>query len=124
VPLVRVLLVGMSNLLCNIVIAALAETPDINVAGIVGECDDINAEIRRARADAVIFQSTEPERAERFVSLLRHAPALKVVAIDGTANSGFVHYLSFCSIRLAELSAETLQAALRTGAGQETDQWL
>jgi len=123
VSLVRVILVGMSNLLCNIVIAALAETPEISVAAIVGECDDINAEIRRARADAVILQSTEPGRAERFVTLLRRAPALRVVAIDGSANRCFVHQLRLCTTHVAELSAAALHSALRANAEPETDQW-
>jgi hypothetical protein len=115
---VRILLVGMSNLLCNIIIAALSQAPDIAVAGNVGDHEDIDLQIRLTSADAVIFQSTEPGSVENFASLLRHSPALKVVAIDGAANSGFVHQLRLCSIRLAELSAESLQSALRAEPGR------
>lgn len=111
----RVLLVGMSNMLSNIITAALAHPPDIVVVGNVGECEDIASEVRLSTADAVIVQVREPGAAEDFAILLRDFPALKVIAIDRTG-VGFVHQLRPYSIRIAELSADVLQSVLRTGA--------
>jgi hypothetical protein len=103
----------MSNMLSNIITAALAHAPDIVVAGNVGEYEDIASEVRLNTADAVIVQVRQPSAAEDFVILLRSFPALKIVAIDRTG-SGFVHQLRPYSVRIAELSAELLQSVLRT----------
>jgi hypothetical protein len=46
----------MSNMLSNIIAAALAHAPDIVVAGDVGECGDIASEVRPNTADAAIVQ--------------------------------------------------------------------
>jgi hypothetical protein len=105
----------MSNMLCNIITAALAQAPDIVVAGNVGECEDIASEVRLNTADAVIVQVREPGTAEDFAILLRSFPALKIIAIDYTG-VGFVHQLRPYSIRIAELSADVLQSVLRTGS--------
>jgi hypothetical protein len=109
----------MSNMLSNVLTAALAQAPDIVVAGNVGEGEDLASEIRLASADALILQSSQPGAAESFAPLLRRFPALKVVAIDGTGRRGFVHQLHPYSIRLAKLSADVLQSALRTGPSRK-----
>jgi chemotaxis response regulator CheB len=115
---VRVLLVGMSNLLSNIITAALADVPEIVVAGKVGDGEDIHSQIRLAGADAVILQSSEPGSADQFMSLLLRSPALTVVAIDASANNGFIHRLRLCSTGLAVLSAGALQSALGSAGTQ------
>jgi hypothetical protein len=79
---VRVLLVGMSNMLSDILMGVLAQVPDCVVAGNVGEGEDLAAEIRTNRANALILQSDQPGTTESFAMLLRRFPALKVVAID------------------------------------------
>lgn len=112
----RILLAGMSNMRSNIITAALAQAPGIVVAGHVGEGQDLAFEIRMTRADAVIVQVRQPGTAEDFAILLRTFPALKVVAIDRTGSSGFVHQLRPYSTRLAELSADVLQSVLCTGS--------
>jgi hypothetical protein len=113
--IVRVLLAGMSNMLSNIITAALVHAPDIVVAGNVGECEDIASAIRLNAADAVIVQAREPGAAEDFATLLRSFPAVKIVAID-SVGSGFLHELRPYSVRIAELSVDVLQSVLRTGS--------
>jgi hypothetical protein len=108
----RILLAGMSNLLSNIVTAALAQASDIVVAGQVADVDDLPTQIRLANADAVIVQTSQPSVAATFIPLLQTFPALKVVAIDPTG-SGFLHRLRPYSTRLAEVSADSLLSALR-----------
>jgi hypothetical protein len=103
----------MSNMLSDILTGVLAQTPDFVVAGNVGEGEDLAMEIRTNRADALILQSDQPGTTDSFASLLRNFPALKVVAIDATGNSGFVHQLRPYSVRIDELSADALQSVLR-----------
>lgn len=110
---VRILLAGMSNMLSSIITAALAQAPDLVVAGQIGDDEDLTAQISLTNADAVITQSSSPAAIERFVPLLRRFPELKVVAIHSASNSGFVHQLRPYSTRLPELSANALQAVLR-----------
>jgi hypothetical protein len=110
---VRILLAGMSNMLSSIVTAALAQAPDLVVAGQIGRDEDLTAQISLTNADAVITQSGTPGAVERFVPLLRRFPELKVVAIHSASNSSFVHQLRPYSARLPELSADVLQAVLR-----------
>ena len=110
----RVLLAGMSNMLSSLVTAAIAQAPDIVVTGRVGENADLAAKLGLTPADAVVVQTDRPEAAESFMSLMGLFPALKVVAIDGGGNSGFLYHLRLHSIRLPELSADLLQSVLRT----------
>jgi hypothetical protein len=110
---VRILFAGTSNMLSSIITAALAESPDLVVVGHVLEQQDLTAQIALRSADAVIAQSSAPAAIERYVPLLRRFPELKIVAIDGASNTGFVHQLRPYSTRLPELSADVLQAELR-----------
>jgi len=113
---VRILLVGMSNMLSNIVTAALAQVRDFVVVGNIREHEDLSSQIRKTSADAIIVQARQPGTAESFVPLLRSFPALIVVEI-GPSGSGFVHQLHPRSIRITELSADALQSVLRIGSG-------
>jgi hypothetical protein len=110
---VRILLAGMSNMLSSIVTAALAQAPDLVVAGQIGDDEDLTAQIALTSANAVITQATRPGAVERYVPLLRRFPALRMVAIDSVSNTGFVHELRPYSIRLPELSVDVLQSVLR-----------
>jgi hypothetical protein len=110
---VRILLAGMSNLLSNIVTAALAEASDIVVAGQVADAGDLASQIRLTSADAVIVQTSHPSAVATFIPLLHTFPALKVVAIDSTVSGGFLHQLRPYSSRLAEVSVDVLLSALR-----------
>jgi len=104
-------------MLSSIVTAALAQAPDIAVAGRIDNEEDLAAGIRSSSADAVIVQTSHPDDAVNFIPLLRSFPALKIVAIDSTGRGGCLHQLRPYSIRLAELSADTLQLALRAPSG-------
>jgi hypothetical protein len=112
---VRILLVGLSHLLSDIITAVFAGLPDIAVAGYVNDIKDLESEIRLQNADAVITQASQPGNADLFLPLLRSFPELKVVAIDNSGKEGFVHQLRPWSYCLVELSTETLQAALTGG---------
>jgi hypothetical protein len=110
----RVLLVGMSNMLSNIVAAVLARAPDIVVVGHVANEADLAAEIRLSGADAAIVHTDEPAAATAFTPLLLLFPELKVVAIDAASRAGFLHQLRQYSTAFTEVSTDALLAALLT----------
>ena len=109
----RVLLAGVSNLLSNIVTAALSGAPDIVVAGSISNVTDLASEIRSTRADAVIVQAKSPSAAADFTELLYAFPALKVVAFDSVGNRGALYQLRPYSQRFTGVSVDTLLSALR-----------
>jgi DNA-binding NarL/FixJ family response regulator len=116
----RILLAGMSNMLTSIISAALEQSPDVIIAGSCSEHDDLALQIRVTQADAVLMQVAEPGNAVRFRALLLSFPTLKVVAITSDGKRGFLHELRPRSTRIVELSAASLQAALRPGPLQRT----
>lgn len=109
----RILLAGMSKMLANVITAALEQSPEMIIAGVTSEGDDLVASIRLAQADAVVMQVAEPSAALRYRNLLFNSPTLKVIAIASDGKGGFVHELRPCSTQLMELSAATLLEALR-----------
>lgn len=115
----RILLCGMSNLLATIVTGALAAFPDMVVAGRVDGENELNVQIRSARADVVMMPALEPDRAADFEPLLREFAMLKVVAIGVGGERGCLHELRVYSLPLAELSADALNAALHAGPGPQ-----
>lgn len=114
--LVRILLVGMSNMLSSIITASLAQAHNFVVVGNIDEHEDLFYQIRQTSADAVIVQTHEPGAAESFVPLLRSFPTLTVVAIESDSSVGFLHQLRPHCTRLPELSADLLKSVLRTGS--------
>jgi hypothetical protein len=109
----RILLAGMSNMLTNIVTAALAHAHDIVVVGQVAAVRDLAPQLRLTPVDAVIVQASRPGAAATFIDLLRAFPLLNVVAINQRGSSGFLHQLRPYSTRIAEVSVDGLLSALR-----------
>jgi hypothetical protein len=109
----RIILAGMSNMLTSIVTAALEQSPEVVIAGIVGEHDDLADRVAATQADGVVLQVAQPEDFETFRPLMLKFPVLKVIGITGDGKNGFLHELHPRSTRLGELSAGTLLAALR-----------
>jgi hypothetical protein len=102
----------MSNILTSIITAAIEQSPEMCVAGVASEHNDLADLIRLAQADAVVTQVAEPGASLPYRNLLLSFPALKVIAIASDGKGGFVHELRPWSTQLRELSVETLLAAL------------
>jgi len=109
---VRILLVGMSKMLSNIIAASLSHSPNISVVGTIDRGEDMFGAIRLTSADAVIVKDDQPSAPEVFTALLRSLPTLKVLAIDETGKIGCLHRLCHSSIQIPELSVSALQSAL------------
>ena len=109
----RILLVGTSKMLTNIITAALQQSPDMVIVGVANERASLARRIRATRAEAVIMQVVEPGDFEHFRPLPVSFPTLRVIGITGDGQSGFVHELHPRSMQLVELSTATLLAALQ-----------
>jgi DNA-binding NarL/FixJ family response regulator len=116
----RILLAGMSPMLTEIVSAALEQAPDITIASVASERNDLVAQVRSAQADAVVIQVAEPGETGRFRPLLLSFPILKVIAITEDGKLGCLHEMRPWSTQLVELSAATLLAAQQVGPAQST----
>lgn len=114
---VRILLADMTTMLASIINAALGDALEIEVAGSVGPGEDLIARIQLSHADVLMMQSPDPTNADHLLPLLRHCPALRVLALNGECGNGFVHELRLHSTRLADLSAAGLVAAVHGLAG-------
>jgi DNA-binding NarL/FixJ family response regulator len=114
----RILLAGMSTMLTGIVTAALEQSPDITIAGVASASNDLAVQVRSLQADAVVIQVAEPGESGLFRPLLLSFPTLKVIAISSDGKGGFLHEMRPRSMRLVELSAATLLAALQAGPAQ------
>jgi len=111
----------MSTLLIDILSGALIHAPELIVAGRVEREEDLSAQIRLTKADAVIMAAADPDRSADFEPLLRNFPMLKVVAIRVGGNNGCLHELRVHSLPLPELSAAVLSTVLARHALAEAD---
>jgi hypothetical protein len=100
-------------MLSGIVTAALEQSPDMTIAAVASESNDLAAQVGAAKADAVVIQVAEPSESARFRPLLRSFPGLKVIAITHDGKGGFLHEMRPWSMQLVELSAATLLTALQ-----------
>jgi hypothetical protein len=108
-------------MLNGVITAVLEQSPEMIIAGVAREPDDLADAIRSVEADAVVVQVTEPGSSSRYRNLLLGFPALKVIAIASDGRGGFVHELRPWSAQLTELSAATLLAALSAHPPMPTD---
>jgi hypothetical protein len=108
----RVLLAGMSNMLAEIVGSVLAQSLGADVAGRINLNEDLAAAIRRTHVDVLVLSAPQPGETWSIMPLLHQFPLLKLIAITPNGHSGCLHELCLCSTPLAELSAESLAAAL------------
>jgi hypothetical protein len=113
---VRILLVGLSAMLSEIVSAAIAAEPTMRVvagAPSMAELDDL---ARRRRIDAVIFASGNRDfQDDRIAGLLRANPRLCLLAVDGRDDRAIVHFLTPSRTVVPGLEAATLTAAIQAG---------
>jgi hypothetical protein len=103
------------DILSNIV----ASEPDMVVAGWVKDDEDLLAATRRARASVILVGRAAEDEQEKYASLLRARPKLKVVAIAGDGKTSLLYELRPQRVPLGEISADALRKAIR-GRPQST----
>ena len=116
---IRVLLARMPRMLLDILSNIVASEPDMVVAGWVKDDEDLLAATRRARASVILVGRAAEDEQEKYASLLRARPKLKVVAIAGDGKTSLLYELRPQRVPLGEISADALRKAIR-GRPQST----
>ncbi|MDQ6869491.1 MAG: hypothetical protein M3178_14365 [Pseudomonadota bacterium] len=80
----RALLVGMSNMLFQIVTGVLATLPESVVVGRVADPANVAAEVGSTNVDVVVIQVGAQQNVDDVWPLLHRFRTLKVVTIAGT----------------------------------------
>ena len=110
---ISVLLSGMSRILGDIVRSALADAPDVNIAG--GPVD-IQSTLAAARAlrPSVVICGTPPDAAPGlYEALLDAHPRLRIVELAADGRPARVHELVPHVVELGDISLARLVAAVR-----------
>lgn len=113
----RVALVGLPDLLREIVAGALGEHPDL---GIVGTEDDAQAAVERLGANVLVVNE-ESLDGEAITDLLRQHHDVHVIGISADGRQAYAEAGSR-RVLLGGLSHEVLREAVRHGiSGRETE---
>jgi chemotaxis response regulator CheB len=115
VPTTRVLVANRPRLMRDMVVALLADEPDIEIVGETELESQITEMVERLRPDFLIIGLEQPGvRPALCGFLLGRYPQMKILAVSGEQNQG-VFYWAFVDIRskVVETSEQGLLNALR-----------
>lgn len=115
---VRVLIANRPRLMRDVVMATLADQPDIEIVGETQNDNEITELVEKVRPDFVIIALDEPESRPGICGfLLGRYPHLKVLAIAPDKNVS-VCYWAFMDLRSKrfQTSEENLLGALRSSS--------
>jgi hypothetical protein len=115
---IRILLVGVTGMLNEIIRAAISSEPDMTIVdGAVGSDDDIGAYTRQRRIDVVIYPAGNEDFAEhKIIGMLHANPRLSLLSIDGQRDQGTLHHLVPARDAIGGLVQSSLTDAIRAGA--------
>lgn len=110
---IRVLLARMPKLMLDILQHVVEPEPDMVVVGVIRD-GDLSTAIRRMRADVLVVGEDPQDARVLYVQLLRRHPHIKVLAIAESGKRGSLYELRPRRIPLANISARSFAAAIRT----------
>lgn len=115
---IRILLIGVSGMLNEIVRAAIASEPDMTVVDSLLRRDEgLGAFTRQHRIDVVIYPASDGGfDGDAILGLLKANPRLSLVALDGERDAGTLHRLAPAHDAIGRLAQSSLAAAIRAGA--------
>jgi chemotaxis response regulator CheB len=116
----RILLVGLPRLLEEIVSDALAQAPDMSLAGTLEDAQELIAQAATTPADVVVLGTDDPQL---IASALMQQPHLKVLAVTEDARSSSLYVLRPERTRIGDLSAASLVTAIRDAARPVATWW-
>lgn len=90
---IRVILVGIPQLLADIVEELIARQPDIELVGSVAANRDLRRAIRRARPDVILCRASGAGLPAVYGEILEGHPHLRLLAIEASERTGFVYDL-------------------------------
>jgi hypothetical protein len=89
----RVILIGIPQLLADIVEELIARQPDMEVVGSVASNRGLRRVIRRARPDVVLCGVGGTRLPPAYGAILEAHPHVRVLAIEASGRTGFVYEL-------------------------------
>jgi AmiR/NasT family two-component response regulator len=102
---VRVLVANRPRLMRELVMATIAEQPDIEVVGEVGEEGDLTEAVEQVRPDVLIVAMEEPEkRPSQCGFLLGRYPEMRILALAPEQNRA-LFYWAIVDIRTRSLES-------------------
>jgi chemotaxis response regulator CheB len=115
---IRVLVANRPRLMRELVLATIADQPDIEIVGEAGNDRDVTEIVERTRPDCLIIALEDPEQRPGLCGfLLGRYPNMRVLAVaSGQQNSIF--FWAFVDIRsqAVQTSEEGILGALRNRA--------
>jgi len=112
---IRVLVANQPRLMRELVLATIADQPDIEVIGEIADDTEIPVAVREIHPDVLIVALSDPARRPALcIELMSRFPQLKIVAVAPGSNTSMVIW-SVVSIHSADIecSEEGLLAAMR-----------
>jgi hypothetical protein len=116
---IRILLIGVSGMLNEIVSAAIASEPDMTVVDSLARPDEsLGAFTRQRHIDVVIYPAPDGGfDDDTILRLLKANPRLSLLALNGERDAGTLHRLAPAHDAVGRLAQSSLAAAIRAGAG-------
>jgi DNA-binding NarL/FixJ family response regulator len=93
VPSIRVILVGLPQLLADIVEELIAGQPDIEFVGSVAAYRDLRRVIRRAQPDVILCRASGSTLPAGYGEILEAHPHVRLLAIEARDGTGFAYDL-------------------------------
>ncbi len=119
---IRVLVANRPRLMRDLVLATIAEQPDIEVVGEAQTDSEITELVERTRPDFLIIALENPGQHSGLCGfLLGRYPGMRILAVSA-GHDDSTYYWAFVDIRSRAIptSEEGILGAMRTSAGQAT----
>jgi hypothetical protein len=115
---IRILLIGVTGMLNEIIRAAISSEPDMAIVdGAFGLAGDLSEYTRQQRIDVVIFPAGDETFDDGEIArLLQTNPRLGLLSIDGARDKGTLHHLVPAHDAIGRLGQSSLADAIRAGA--------
>ena len=117
-PKIRVLVANRPRLMRELVLATIADQPDIEVVGEAGNDREITELVERTRPDFLIIALEDPEQRPGLCGfLLGRYPSMRILAIPSGQQES-TYYWAFVDIRsrAVQTSEEGILSAVRNRA--------
>jgi len=102
---VRVLVANRPRLMRELIIGIIADQPDIEIVGEVGDDGDLTEAVEQVRPDVLILALEEPERRPSQCGfLLGRYPNMRILALAPERNRA-IFYWAICDIRTRPLES-------------------
>jgi hypothetical protein len=112
----RVLLVGMSNMLASILASALTGDDIELISDLSAGPHDIAAKIRATEADAVIMQKHQASMLDAILPSIKQLPGLMVITISKDGITGTVYEYRLLTVSINDISNDDLRRVLLRNA--------